>query len=208
MQHGVADPQQSPIDTQSIWEQFHDRLLAYVRRRVTHAADAEDIVQEVFSRIHTSLHRLREAQSATAWVYRITSNAITDFYRSNAKAAGALDQLQRETASANDLPLAPSEIHEEDSGPSAELSHCLVPLLTELPDRYREAIRLTDLGGLSQKQAAQELGLSVSGMKSRVQRGRSKLKDILLECCSVELDRRRSVIDVQSREEGGCSDCD
>ena len=208
MQHGVADQDHSPIGTQGIWEQFHDRLLAFVRRRVSNAADAEDILQDVFSRIHTNLNRLHEAQSVSAWVYRITRNAITDHYRARAKVAGAFDQLQRETGSPDDLSLPPREGLGEDPDLSAELSHCLAPLLTRLPDKYQEAIRLTDLGGLSQKQAAQRLGLSVSGMKSRVQRGRSKLKNILLECCAIELDGRRGVVDVQPRDSVGCDDCD
>lgn len=208
MQHGVADPQQSPMGTQAIWEQFHNRLLAFVRRRVSNAADAEDILQDVFSRIHTNLHRLHEAQSVAAWVYRITTNAITDHYRARAKAAGAFDQLRRETGSPGDPSLPPREGPGEDPDLSAELSHCLVPFLTRLPDNYQEAIRLTDLGDLSQKQAARNLGLSVSGLKSRVQRGRSKLKDILLECCAVELDSRGGVLDVQPLDSGGCNDCD
>jgi RNA polymerase sigma-70 factor (ECF subfamily) len=207
MQQGVADPQQAPMGTQAIWDQFHGRLLAFVRRRVSNAADAEDILQDVFSRIHTNLHKLHEAQSVAAWVYRITTNAITDHYRAKAKVAGALGKLRRETGSPGDLSLPLREGPGEDPDLSTELSHCLVPFLTRLPDSYQEAIRLTDLGDLSQKQAAQRLGLSVSGLKSRVQRGRSKLKDILLECCAVELDRRRGVVDVQPRDSGGCDDC-
>jgi RNA polymerase sigma-70 factor (ECF subfamily) len=207
MQPDVADRENSPIGTQAIWEQFHDRLLAFIRRRVSNAADAEDILQEVFFRVHSNLSRLREAQSATSWVYRITSNAITDHYRATAKVAGSLDQLQREKGPSKDLPVPPGEDPGEDTDLSAELSHCLAPLLNQLSDSFQEAIRLTDLGNLSQKQAAQRLGLSVSGMKSRVQRGRSKLKDILFECCEIELDRRRGVVDIQPRDSAGCTDC-
>jgi len=208
MQPRIADPERSPMGTDAIWEQFHDRLLAFVRRRVSNPTDAEDLLQDVFSRIHTNLHRLHEAQSVPAWVYQITRNAITDHYRARAKVAGAFDQLQRETGSPDGPSLPPREGPGEDPELSAELSHCLVPLLTKLPDKYQQAIRLTDLGELTQKEAAQRLGLSVSGMKSRVQRGRSRLKEVLLDCCKIELDQRRHVVDVQARESESCSDCD
>ena len=69
---------------------------------------------------------------------------------------------------------------------------------------------LTELEGVTQKDAAAKLGLSISGMKSRVQRGRGKLKDVVLDCCEVELDRRGGLVDYRRRNGdvlGGC-DCD
>ena len=89
-----------------------------------------------------------------------------------------------------------------------EFSRCLVPLMSELSASYRQALELTELDGVTQKDAAGQLGLSVSGMKARVQRGRSKLKDVLLDCCSVELDRRGGVVDYQRRGGRACGDCD
>ena len=81
------------------------------------------------------------------------------------------------------------------------------PLVKRLPEQYSEAVALTDLGGLTQKDAATRMGLSLSGMKSRVQRGRSKLKTLLLDCCRVELDRRRGVAGYEQGEGSNCGDC-
>ena len=84
-----------------------------------------------------------------------------------------------------------------------ELSRCLAPLIERLPGSYRQALVLTEVEGLTQADAASRLGLSVSGMKTRVQRARGRLKDLLLDCCHVELDRRRGVSGYRSRR-GQC----
>lgn len=81
-----------------------------------------------------------------------------------------------------------------------ELSTCIEPMIAGLPQVYREAIELTDLNGLTQVEAAQKVGVSVSGMKSRVQRARGKLKSMLLECCRVEVDRRGGIVDYSVRD--------
>ena len=72
-------------------------------------------------------------------------------------------------------------------------------MIRTLPARYAEALLLTDIDGLTQAAAAERLGLSLSGMKSRVQRGRRLLKQTLLRCCAVELDRRGGVVDSYPR---------
>jgi RNA polymerase sigma-70 factor (ECF subfamily) len=75
----------------------------------------------------------------------------------------------------------------------SELAGCLAPMVESLPPIYREALRLTEFEGVTQTQAAAQLGISVSAMKTRVQRARGQLKDLLLDCCHVELDRRGGV---------------
>ena len=70
-----------------------------------------------------------------------------------------------------------------------------LPLMMEqLPQDYREAIQLYELKGVSQQAIADQLGISLSGAKSRIQRGREKLKAVLFECCSFEQDLRGNVI--------------
>jgi RNA polymerase sigma-70 factor (ECF subfamily) len=75
-----------------------------------------------------------------------------------------------------------------------------------LPEEYADALRRVELEGQSQKDAARELGLSYSGMKSRVQRGRALLQQALLRCCAVERDVRGRVIDWSPRPACGDSD--
>ncbi len=195
MRHGA--------ETTEIWNQMHERLLSSIRRRVASLHDAEDILQDVFVRIHAKVQHLDNAQSVAAWVYQIARNVITDYYRHRATAAGArtgpLDQ--------NDAAVPGCPAEEDITRQAGEdFALCLEPMLDELPEDYRQAVELTELEGVSQKDAAKMLGLSVSGMKSRVQRGRGKLKDVILACCEVEFDQRGGLVDYRRRSDGICGE--
>jgi RNA polymerase sigma-70 factor, ECF subfamily len=73
-----------------------------------------------------------------------------------------------------------------------------------LPNAYREAVLLADFRGEAQRAVAERLGLSVSGVKSQVQRGRAQLRDLLQACCELEIDHRGSVVDSQARGAACC----
>ncbi len=186
--------------TERLWDEMHDWLLAYIRNHVDNTDDAEDIYQDVFTRVHRNLDTLKDDQSITAWMFRIARNAITDYHRGRATAARAMIRL------AEGAPENGEDIDESDPAaePEADFTHCLKAILKQLPPQYRQALELTELGGVTQTDAAEQLGLSVSGMKARVQRGRSMLKDALLDCCNVEFDRRGGVVDYQRRAGRDC----
>jgi RNA polymerase sigma-70 factor, ECF subfamily len=177
--------------------ELQTRVLAFVSRRVRSREDAEDIAQEVMLRIHRHSADLEHADRMGAWVHRIAANAIADHYRRPAR---------REVPSgqATDVPELESEpppVAAEDSADDVrrELAACLAPLIERLPPLYRQALEVIEFEGLSQVEAAAQLGLSVSGMKARVQRARRQLHEQLLECCHVELDRRRAPTEFRSR---------
>ena len=132
---------------------------------------------------------------------------------------GNLNQLARRRELPVGAPpdLEPAAVHagawvEEGDEPSGqagrELAHCLRPMLSRLPDHYREAVTLIDLDGLSQQDAAAQAGLSLSGMKSRVQRGRRALEQVMHDCCCIETDAGGRVMDYQMRgvDCGSCGD--
>ncbi len=193
------------VETEAVWQEAHDRLLSYIRRHVPSIQDAEDILQDVFARIHQNLSKVQDARSVSAWVYRITRNAITDHHRARAAAAGAVQRLAEASEDAGPSADEPEATRQYDSQPTPEFSRYMLGLVKQLPDRYAEAIEMVELGDMSQKAAAELLGISVSGMKSRVQRGRQKLRDLLLDCCAVELDRRGGMLELVPRD--GCKDC-
>ncbi len=188
-------------ETERIWGAMHEALLAYIRRRVETLDDAEDILQDVFVRIHANLEKLNDAQSVTAWAYRIARNAVTDHHRKKAADARTVRKMAHSAVESYDA-------DDIDNQASEEFSRCIEPLLGEVPQPYRQAIVLTELGGMTRKDAAEQLGLSVSGMKARVQRGRSKLKDVLLDCCNVEFDHRGGLLDYNRRTDDACDNCD
>ena len=198
MSVGRQSRTQPPLGAETVWRDFHARLLSFIARRVRDRDSAEDILQEVMLRIHRHAGELERSSAVGAWVHQITRNAIADHYR---KASG-----RRERPSGIDLdrqqPLLPEDAAGELRG---ELAACLRPLLERLPARHREALTLTEIEGLTQATAAAQLGLSTSGMKSRVQRGRAELKELLTDCCEIELDRRGGVSSY--RPLGGSCDC-
>jgi RNA polymerase sigma-70 factor (ECF subfamily) len=190
---------------EGVWHDFHDQLLGFIARRVRTHEDAEDILQEVMLRIHRHSGDLEQADRVSGWIYRIASNAIVDYYRKPARRellAGERLDVPDPSDSASPA------VTDESSTPELreELARCLLPLIERLPLRYRQALVVTELEGVTQAEAAARLGLSVSGMKTRVQRGRTRLKDVLLDCCHVELDRRGGVTSYRARS-GSCQTC-
>ena len=105
-----------------------------------------------------------------------------------------------------DAPAAANPDSEEQSS-LGELSACVAPDDRGLARKYRDALIMTDLNGMTQQEAANRLGVSLSGAKSRVQRGRKQIKDMLLACCRVELDRLGGVVDFAPRGNGSCRHC-
>jgi RNA polymerase sigma-70 factor (ECF subfamily) len=190
------------LSVETTRRELQARVLGFVSRRVRSREDAEDIAQEVMLRIHRHSADLERVERMGAWVHRIAANAIADHYRRPAR-------RELPSGQAGDVPEAAAEPALDEPDTDAlrlELASCLAPLLEHLPPIYREALELTEFGGVSQVEAAERLGLSVSGMKARVQRARGQLRALLLDCCHVELDRRRSVTEIQPLR-GPCGTC-
>lgn len=172
---------------QQYWQETRNRLKQYLGSRMSDTTDAEDILQDVLATAYAKKEQLRDEQVLTAWIYRIARNTLTDYYRRSGRAP----QVQS-------VPETPSSLTDEGDR-TREFSSCIVPMVRALPEPYREALLLSEIGGLSQKELAIRLGISYSGAKSRVQRGREKLRDMLLACCHIETDRYGNIVDYHSR---------
>lgn len=181
------------------WNGVLSRLSGYVRRRVD-PGSADDVVGMVLLRLVRHEDALRAADNPAAWMLRVAANTVADHHRRRAAERRALDAFE-----ADDGGGTASE--QSDSTTTEDFAACLIPFIRGLPPAYGEALMLTDIGGLSQAEAARRLGLSSSGMKSRVQRGRAKLRQALLRCCAIETDRWGTVLDYRSRSRSGnCPD--
>jgi len=178
-----------------IWEEFSIPLKSFIKRRVKSDQDVEDILQNVFYKIHNNIGNLNEKDKIHAWVYRITKNAIADFYRTQKNETYIID-LPEDVASEN----------EDEGNVNNEIGQCLKQMIQYLPEKYKQAIILTEFHNMTQKELAEALGLSVSGVKSRVQRARAKLKEMLLGCCRLEFDRFGNVIDFKHKD-SNCKFC-
>lgn len=189
-------------DTEHVWQALHTNLRTFVGRRVRNAADVDDLVQRVFLHVHRALPTLRHEDRIHAWVYQTTRHAIADYYR----APG----YDREIPAGSTLDFAADEraIGGNDGGDDAsalhELARCLKPLFEELSPQDQDALRSVEFEGLTQVEAARRLGLSTSGMKSRVQRARHRLKALIEDCCRVEQDRRGGIVSFERRARARC----
>jgi RNA polymerase sigma-70 factor (ECF subfamily) len=170
--------------TEQIWHAFNIKLKHFIRKRVSNDETVKDILQEVFLKIHTHIGTLRSNDKLQGWVYQITRNVIIDYYRKHR----SLFQLDEAVA-----------VWPEDGDIEAkeELSDCIKEIVMELPGKYREALILTEYQGLKQKDLEGKLSLSSSGAKSRVQRARLKVREVLLFDCHYELDRAGVALDYQ-----------
>ena len=185
------------------WRELHRSLRAFVGRRVRNHADVDDLVQRVLLQIVAGLGSLRNAERLHAWIYRTARNVIADYYRLPARRREVPGGDTADLASAHrEAELAP--IEDDDRTALRELAACLSPMLQRLPASYQEALRLTDLEGVTQAEAARRAGVSLSGMKSRVQRGRQQLRALVEACCRVELDQRGTVWSFTPRRPDGC----
>ncbi len=181
-----------PAPTEHAWEELSRKLFAFIRRRVSDDELANDLVQDVFVRIHKGLGQLEDDQKLFAWVFRVARNTVADHYRT----------VRHDEILGHDPPAANRE---DEPSLNAQVEGCLEAMLPSLPGKYREALELAEVEGLTQRAVGARLGLSLSGAKSRVQRGRDLLKTALLSCCHVAFDRRGNVMDFEREE--GCREC-
>ena len=163
-------------------------LRDFVARRVpeTHV---DDLVQDVLLRMHERAAELRDETRLAGWAHRIAASVVADLHRAR---RSEVELTER------DEPVTENE----DGNVNEVVAGWLRPMLALLPEEYADALEKVDVEGTSQKAYAERVGLSASGAKSRVQRGRRMLEDIVRMCCDLELDAHGNVIGFQSRRDG------
>jgi len=185
--------------TEVDWASFEARLRRYVGSRVE-SLWVDDVVGDILLRLVRHQDSLTAAGNPLAFVMRVATNAITDHYRRKSAERRGMADFKFENV--EDAVMD----HQASDQARRDMADCVLPFIQSLPEIYRDALLLTDLEGLTQRAAARRLGVSNSGMKSRVQRGRSRLKHALLQCCVVEIDRLGGVVDYERRAAGCCED--
>ena len=168
------------MKTEAIWSNFGNKLLGFIKARVSNTENAEDILQDVFVKIHQKSEQLKDETKLASWIYQITRNAIIDFYRKKKIPLSEIEAVEM------------NEEIEVKSNP--QFIKCLMPFIDELPAKYKDALIKTVYGEMSQKEYAKEINLSYSGVKSRVQRARQMVKESFVNCCSIKTDNYGNVI--------------
>jgi RNA polymerase sigma-70 factor (ECF subfamily) len=171
-----------------IWEEFHGKLHGFILSRVGDVSVADDILQEVFLRVHTRLETFKKGTHLQAWLYQITRHAIVDYYRAR-KPDHELPEVLAEPEK------TPAEKAKE------ETQEWLIPMIQHLPEPYREALMLAEIERLPQKEVAARQGVTLTCAKSRIQRGRILLRQMLFSCCHIELDRQGGMLNCEPKPE-------
>lgn len=178
-----------------IWMEFNSPMKAYVKKHIHNEQDVEDILQSIFLKIHNNMDKLSDVSKLSSWIYTIARNTMNDYYRAKD------NYLYIEN-----LPEHSFIEHQDEETLNKEIGKCLIHMIQDLPDIYKQALILTEIEHYTQKELAMKLGLSVSGAKSRVQRARHKLKGMMMNCCSIEQDHRGNVIDYKQKD-NKCNYC-
>lgn len=170
------------LSVAAIWEDYYPQIKKFVSNRIQNEADVDDIVQQVFIKINSHLDQLSDEKKLSSWIYQIARNCMVDHYRKQKWA----DELP---------PELPATDRYEEPDLAQEVIACFESTIQQLPEKYKEALKLSLVEGLSQREISERLNISYSGVKSRVQRGREMLKELLTSCCHIESDRYGNIID-------------
>lgn len=192
--------------SRAAWESLEAKLRPFIARRVSSPADVDDVLQEVLLRLHRNAADVRDDERFGPWVFQVARNAVIDHHRARSRHPVADEESVPETPDADDTTA-------DDGDAEALLALSVVPFVACLPSPYREAITLTEFEGRTIREAAELSGVSETAMKSRVRRGRQRLREMFEACCAIDTDARGRVVDFHRRPDGvvpsGCcqEDC-
>lgn len=190
----VLIPASNKVKFNDIWLNFSRPVKEFIRNQTHNSDITDDLLQEVFIKIHQHLSQLQDEERLAGWVFQIARNTVLNYFRDKK------NHLAKENDEyLNNL----EETYFNENELNTMVANWLESFRKELDPKYQEALRLVDIEGLTQVQLAQKLGISVSGAKSRVQRGREQLKQKLMDCCPVKVDAYGNIVEVK-RQSGEC----
>lgn len=176
-----------------IWQQFSEKLHHAILEKTQNAQDTSDILQEIFLKMNKYAQQIGKADNIEAYLRGIMRNTLADYFRKRAQ------HSQQETPLA-DLPDEVAPATETETLNELIVNCCLRPFIAQLPAAQSEALNETVFNQLSQKELAEKLHISYSGAKSRVQRAKSQLKQMIVDCCGVSADKYGNIIDLQKKD--------
>lgn len=173
-----------------VFLQYEEQLKGFIRRRIADEDDSKDLLQQVLLKLYRHCEKLPEVQNMQAWLYQITRNTLNDYFKEAAR-RGRMGNEQE----AVEVP--EQSLHKE-------VTEYIRPMIALLPLKYAKPLIMSDLEGIPQQEVANRLGISLSGAKSRIQRAREKLREIIIECCLLELDRNGKLLSLDIKDSCGC----
>jgi len=181
------------MDIEKILKEYSSQLRNFLSSRMKNKTDVDDVLQEVLIKTFRHFKRIKEPDKIKSWLYKTTRTTLIDYYRKSDKySSEEIYDIEDEQEEAKDA--------------KRELSKCLNPFFKNLPDEYRKPLEAVEMQGISQKELAEKMGISYSGLKSRVQRGRQMLYRQYKDCCEYEVDVRGGIVNFNPKA-GKCKSC-
>ncbi|WP_417228418.1 RNA polymerase sigma factor SigZ [Amphritea sp.] len=171
------------MNIEVIWTTYRTDIKSFLHSKISNPVDVEELLQETFIRAYQNIDNLNSKEKVKSWLFMIARNITIDFYRKNNKT----DNIHPE-----DLWHA-----NQDTDTEHVFSRCVQPLINDLSDDMAKLLTAIDLQGQSQKKYAENLGISYSTLKSRVQKGRKQLHELFHEYCDISVDRYGNIIEYQ-----------
>jgi len=184
---------QKTTTVEQAWQEYQRKLFSFIRSRVGTSEDAEDILNDVFASLLKKTGDNDIPDNVAAWLYRVTKNRIVDYYRAKKRFVELPDELIAESGDTNII---------------AQLSGCILPMILALPETFQQPLILSEIEGKKYKQVADELGLTLSAVKSRILRGREKLHKSMVACCTLYRDNAGKIVDYEQKMTNSCHDCE
>ncbi len=172
-------------DIFNTWNCYRSDIQTLVSANTLQKSDAEDIVQEVFIKFWTKHNEIRDNNKTLFWLLHVARNTIADYYR---KKDNVVKKIRSDTI----------QINFEDEQ-IKDGSKKLIPIINSLPVIYKTALLLSEIYGLPHKEIAEQLGLTVTCIKTRVIRARKLLAEKMHACCSFEYDKYGNIIDCSDK---------
>ena len=183
--------EQTLIPVEQAWFDYQQQLTNFIHSKVASSQDAEDIVNDVFTKLLMQSTEKKLPDNISAWLYQVARNNIVDYYRNKKQFESLPDDL----------------IIDDESDLEKELLACVLPMIKALPEEYHQVLILSELEGKKHKEVADILGLSVSAVKSRVLRGRAKIKQNFLRCCTLIYNKAGSIVDYEQKMADSSNNC-
>ncbi len=185
----MQDKQQIEV----LWNKIHSKLVGYISKNVKNKEDVNDIIQDTFIKVRNNIDSLKNPIKADKWIFQIARNTMNDYFRNQKKDL----EYQNDNT---ELSYEPNVFEDEEINvkiKTQKMSEYADFIIKGLPEKYKQAVLMADIEGMTMKEVAENLNLSVSGAKSRVQRGRKLIKELILKCCEIQTDVYGNIVDYE-----------
>ena len=165
-------------DASTLWLNYKDGIRYYIVKKVKNEEVANDLSHEVLMKLYNSCCSNIEIKNVRSWMFQIAHNTTVDYLKKEQKFVGDVPEIST---------------NEEDNT-YRESENLIKPLIQFLPEKYAVPLYMADIEELSQAEVSLKLNLSLTATKSRIQRARKLLKEMVVECCNLETDANGNLI--------------